>query len=124
MKTKFSTAWKSSSQPRKQRKYRHNAPLHTRQALVSAHLSAELRKQHRRRSATIRKDDVVKIMVGDFKGKKGKVTAASAKKLAAYVEGAERTRRDGTKAMIPIKAANLMIIEINSQDKKRMNKDA
>ena len=34
MKRKYSSSWKSSKQPRKQRKYRQNAPLHIKQKLV------------------------------------------------------------------------------------------
>src|SRR3989338_176397 len=46
MKNKFSTKWKESKQPRKQRKYRANAPLHLRKKFVNVNLSKELRKKY------------------------------------------------------------------------------
>ena len=49
MKKDFSKSWKSSRQPRKQRKYVFNAPLHIRHKLVSANLSKELRKKYGKR---------------------------------------------------------------------------
>ena len=45
MKKKFSNAWIGSKQPRKQRKYRHNAPLNVRNKFLSSHLSKELMKE-------------------------------------------------------------------------------
>ena len=48
MKQKFSTKWNSSRQPRKQRKYLANAPLHLKRVLLSANLSKDLRKRYGR----------------------------------------------------------------------------
>ena len=75
MKTKFSNAWKASTQPRKQRKYRHNAPLHVRGHFLHTHLSTDLRDKHKTRSLRLRTGDEVKVLRGQFKGKTGKVTA-------------------------------------------------
>ena len=50
MKKKYSNSWKGSKQPRKQRKYRANAPLHTRHKMASANLSKELRKKYSKRN--------------------------------------------------------------------------
>ena len=61
MKAKFSKKWKSSKQPRKQRKYRAEAPLHVKHKLVSANLSKELRKKYGRRSFPLRKGDTVLV---------------------------------------------------------------
>ena len=123
MKKDYSGSWKRSTQPRKQRKYRHNAPLNARHNLMSAHLSAELRKLHKKRSITLRKNDIVKILRGNFRGKTGKVTSVNTKKFAAYVEGAEASRRDGTRVATPINVSNLMIIELDAQERKRLKKN-
>ncbi|MCD6275005.1 MAG: 50S ribosomal protein L24, partial [Candidatus Aenigmarchaeota archaeon] len=50
MKQLFSKSWVKSKQPRKQRKYRHNAPKHIRQKFMHANLSKELREKYNRRS--------------------------------------------------------------------------
>lgn len=123
MKQQFSKTWNSSKQPRKQRKYLHNLPQHLKHKLMAAHLSEELKKQHGKRSMPIKKNDVVKVMRGKFRGKTGKINAVSTKKLAAYIDGVETSRRDGTKVFVPVKASNLMIIELNSEDTRRVNKN-
>ncbi len=123
MKQQFSKSWKGSKQPRKQRKYAYNAPLHTKRRLMAACLSDDLRKQIGKKSLPLKKKDVVKIMRGSFKGKSGKINAVSTKKLSAYIDGIEASRRDGTKVFVPIKSSNLMIIELNSEDSRRLNKN-
>ena len=120
MKTKFSRTWKRSKQPRKQRKYRYNAPLHIRSKFMSAHLSKELRQKHNKRSLIVRKGDKVKVMRGQFKKKIGKIERADIKKSKVYITGIELVKKDGTKTLYPINPSNLMIIELNLEDKKRI----
>ncbi|MAE42849.1 50S ribosomal protein L24 [Candidatus Woesearchaeota archaeon] len=119
MRTKFSTSWKNSIQPRKQRKYRYNAPLHIKQKFVNVHLSTELRKKHNKRNIGLRKGDKVKVMRGQFKNKEGKVDQVNLKKTQVYVEGIEITKKDGTKTRYPLHPSNLMIAELNMDDKMR-----
>ena len=119
MKTKFAISWKRSVQPRKQRKYRHNAPLHIRQKFVSAHLSKELRKKYSRRSINLRKGDNVKVMRGQFRNKQGKVEEVDLKKTLIYISGIEISKKDGTKARRPLHPSNLLVTELNIDDKMR-----
>jgi len=121
MKKEFSTAWISSKQPRKQRKYRANAPLHIKHELVSANLNKELRKKYGRRSFPVRKGDNVKIMRGEFTGKTGKVSIVSLKKLKLAVEGIQKQKKDGTKINIFFQPSNVQIQELSLDDKARMN---
>ena len=122
MKKKFSTKWKSSKQPRKQRKFIANAPLHIKRKLLSVNLSKELRKKYNIRNIVVRKGDVVKILRGKFKGKQGKVEKIRIKLQKIYVEGIQKTKRDGSKVSIPLRASNLQIIELNTEDPKRLKK--
>jgi large subunit ribosomal protein L24 len=119
MKTKFSSSWKSSKQPRKQRKYRYNAPLHIKRKFASAHLSKELRKKYNKRSAVLRKGDTVKIMRGRFRNTTGKVEEVNVKKTVVYVSGIEVVKRDGTKTRYPLHPSNIMVTELILDDKKR-----
>src|SRR3989338_320533 len=119
MKTKFAISWKRSVQPRKQRKYRHNAPLHIRQKFVSEHLSKELRKKYSRRSINLRKGDNVKVMRGQFRNKQGKVEEVDLKKTLIYISGIEISKKDGTKARRPLHPSNLLATELNVDDKMR-----
>lgn len=122
MKNKFSTKWKKSKQSRKQKKYVANAPLHIKGKLLSAHLSKELRAKYNRRSIRVVKNDKVRIMAGKFKKKEGKVERVDIKNSKVYVAGIEVIKKEGSKSLVPINPSNLMIIELNLNDKKRKNK--
>jgi len=122
MKQKFSKHWKSSKQPRKQRKYLANAPLNMKRKFVSVSLSKELRKKYGKRNIPVRKGDVVKIMKGKFKKKQGKVTKVELKKSKIIVEGIQIKKTDGSKVNAPLRAPNLQIIELNLEDKKRFKR--
>ena len=117
---KWSKTWKSSKQPRKQRKYRYNAPLHIKRKFLSVHLSKDLIKKYHKRNIPIKKGDKVKIMVGQFKEKSGKVMGVNTKLSKVFVEGIENLRKDGTKSYYPIHASNLLITDLNLEDKKRV----
>ena len=119
MKNKFSKTWKKSKQPRKQRKYRYNAPLNIKNKFLGCHLSKELREKYKKRNMTIRKGDSVKVLRGQFKGKTGKIDRVDIKKSKVYITGIDITKKDGTKALYPIHPSNLIINELNLEDKKR-----
>jgi large subunit ribosomal protein L24 len=122
MKRKFSTAWKASSQPRKQRKYIANAPLHLKGKLLSANISKPLRSKYGMRNIEVRKGDTVRIMRGKFKKKTGKVTEVKIKSGKVYVEKVQIKKQDGSNSNVPLRASNLQIIELNLDDKKRMKR--
>jgi len=119
MESKFNPTWKSSTQPRKQRKYLANAPLHIRQKLVSAHLSKDLRKQYGKRSLPLRKGDEVKVVRGSQSGLKAKVSQVDLNYLRVYLEGQLREKVGGKKSPIPFRPSNLLITEAKLTDKKR-----
>ena len=119
MKKKFSKNWIRSKQPRKQRKYRYNAPLHIKQRFMRSHLSKELRKKYGKRTFSLKKGDKVVVMRGQFRKKTGKVDYVDLKGNYVYVAGIDVTKKDGTKAFYPINPSNLMITDINLDDKKR-----
>jgi len=120
MKSKFSTKWIASKQPRKQRKYRANAPSHIRHKLMSANLSKDLRKKYGKRNVPLRKDDNVKIMKGEFKGKTGKIDVINNSKLRVSVAGLTRTKKDGSKVGVWFDPSNVQIKELNLEDKMRI----
>lgn len=120
MKQEFSTHWISSRQPRKQRKYVYNAPLHIRHKFLSANLSKELRKKYGKRSLPLRKGDEVLIMRGSFKKKKAKISSINLKKTYVVLEGIQRTKKDGSKVNIPFHPSVLQIQSLNLDDKQRL----
>ena len=119
MKKEWSAEWKSSKQPRKQRKYRYNAPLHVRRKFMNVHLSKELREKLGRRSLEIRKGDKVQVMRGKFRGVVGIVERVSLKELKVYVDRIRRKKSDGKEVMIPLDPSNLMMVEM-AEDSRRL----
>ena len=122
VKNNFSKGWNRSIQPRKQRKYRYNVPLHLKQSMLGVHLSADLRKKYGKRTIRVRKGDKVRILRGQFKRKEGKVERVDVKKEKVFVTGIEIVKKEGAKILHPLVPSNLMIIEMNLDDKKRKQK--
>jgi large subunit ribosomal protein L24 len=119
MKKKFSTHWKGSKQPRKQRKYAANAPLHIRKKFVSINLSKELRKKEGKRNIIAKKGDKVKVFNGKFKGKTGKIISINLKRSKIIVEEINVKKMDGSKASVKLHPSNLQIIELSDTRAKK-----
>jgi len=117
----YSGSWKSSKLPRKQRKYKYNAPLHIRSKFMTSPLSKDLRTKHKKRSMRVRVGDKVKIMRGQFKGKEGKIDSVDLQNIKVNVEKIEVVKKDGSKAFYPIQPSNIMITEL-TDDKKRLKR--
>ena len=112
-----------SIQPRKQRKALYTAPLHIRRKIMSANLSKELRADIGKRSLPIRVGDKVQVVRGDFKGHEGKVESIDAKRYKVTVEGVTLSKPDGNAVLLPIHPSNLMIIEADLKDERRLNRE-
>lgn len=121
-KTTFSRTWKSSIQPRKQRKYLAKSPLHVKSHQLNVHLSKELRTKHGRRQIRVRTGDKVKILRGQHKGKEGKVEDVNTAAIRVYISKIEQARKDGSRARTPIHPSNLIITELVLNDKKRVQR--
>ena len=117
----FSKNWISSKKPNKQRKYRFKAPLHIKGAFLNVHLSKELREKYHTRALRIRVGDKVKIMRGKFKKQEAKIEEVDVKGTKLYLSKVEHTKRDGTKARHHVQPSNVMIIELNTDDKRRFS---
>lgn len=121
MNKEFSNAWQGSKQPRKQRKYVYNAPIHKRHKFLSANLSKELRKKYGKRNLPLKKGDEVLVMRGFFKKKKAKVTTVDMKSSLVTLEGLQRSKRDGSKTNVWFAPSNLQIITLELADKERIS---
>ena len=118
----FVGTWNKSTQPRKQRKYRYHAPLHIKQKFMHVHLSPELKKKHQTSNTQLKIKDKVIILRGQFKKKTSKVERINLKREKVYLAGLEKIKKDGTKLLVAFHPSNLMIIELNLDDKKRKQK--
>lgn len=122
MKSRFTKTWKASKQPRRQRKYRYNAPIHIKRKFLSVNLSKDLRTKFGTRNVIIKKGDKVKILRGNFKSQESKVSDINLKKGIVYLDGMENTRREGSKSRIPFQPSNLQIVDLDLSDKIRKEK--
>lgn len=107
-----------SSQPRKQRKFRYNAPLHIKSKFMTATLTKDLREKYGR-SARVIVGDTVKVMRGDFAGAEGKVREIDVQREQVIVEGVSVASADGKEQPRPIHPSNLMITKLNLDDERR-----
>ena len=111
-----------TKKPSKQRKRLYKGKLHERKHVLTAHLSKELRKETGKRSLMIKKEDKVRIMRGQNKKKEGKIVKGDHKKAKVFIEKLTRKKADGTEKLIPVKASNLLIIELERKDDKRLKR--
>ncbi len=112
----------SSTQPRKQRKARYDAPLHVRRKQVAAHLSEELLLKYNRRSMPVVTGDEVKVLRGNHKGESGKVVDVDTKHRNIVVEGVTVKKADGTDVPRPVDPSNVLITKLNLDDARRRAK--
>ena len=76
-------------------------------------------KKYGKRNIPIRVGDKVKILRGQFKKKDGKVEKVVRRYGKVLITGIELVKKDGSKVLQPIITSNLVIIELNLDDKKR-----
>lgn len=109
-----------SKQPRRQRKYRYNAPLHIRQRFLRAPLSEELRKKYGRRNVRVAAGDKVRVMRGKFRKREGEVTKIDLQRVRVLVKGVGRKKVSGAETLVPLDPSKVMITELKTDDPKRM----
>ena len=63
--------------------------------------------------------DRVKVVRGSYKGTLGKVDRINLKRERIFVEGTDRTKRDGTKSLYPIHPSNVIIYDLVLDDRMR-----
>ncbi|MEK6959350.1 MAG: 50S ribosomal protein L24 [archaeon] len=100
----------------------YNMALHTKSKAIASHLDEKLAKETGKRSLPIRKNDVVKVMRGGFRGKEGKVTLVDRVSGKITVEKVMRKKSDGAEIPAQIDASNVMIIDLDRTDRKRLSK--
>jgi large subunit ribosomal protein L24 len=112
----------TSSQPRKQRKFRYNAPLHIKSTFLNAHMSDELVKEHGIKTLRVVEGDTVKVMRGDHAGSEGKVREVDVKYESIAVDGIVEQKADGKEMPRKIHASNVLLTKLNTDDERRLGK--
>ena len=109
-----------SKQPRKQRKALYNAPAHARGKHLSASLSKDLKESTGKRSLPLRSGDKVRVLRGDFKGHEGEVLSVDYASYKVTIEEVTLSKPDGTAVFLPVDPSNLMIIDADTKDDRRI----
>ncbi|MDP8002989.1 MAG: 50S ribosomal protein L24 [Caldisphaera sp.] len=109
----------TSSLPKKQRKFIHNAPLHLRHRFVTVPLSKELKQKFGVRNIPVKVGDKVRIIKGNYKGKTGKISDVDLKRLFVKIEGITRKKADGTEIPVKFRPWNLIITDLDLKDEER-----
>jgi large subunit ribosomal protein L24 len=100
--------------------YQATAVVKSRQ--LSSHLSKELQKKYNKRSIRIIEGDTVRVLRGEFRGVTGKITSVSTPKNGVSIEGVKKEKLKGGNLDVFIHPSNLIITELNTEDKWRQNK--
>ena len=109
-----------SKQPRKQRKALYNAPAHARGKHLSASLSKDLKEKLGKRSLPLKSEDKVRVLRGDFKGHEGEVLSVDYGSYKVTIEEVTLSKPDGTATFLPVDPSNLMIIDADLKDDRRI----
>ncbi len=112
-----------SSKPRKQRRFRFNAPLHERQHFTHAHLDKALRAKLGIKKAAVQicKGDTVRVMEGSKKGTTGKVTSVSLRSGRITLDSLIKKNAKAKEFGVTVHASNVYITDLNLKDKYRAN---
>ena len=109
-----------SIQPRKQRKARYTAPAHTRGKYLSVSLSKDLREKLGKRFLPVRTGDNFSVVRGDFKGHEGEVLSVDYGSYKVTIEEVTLSKPDGTATFLPVDPSNLVIIDADLKDDRRI----
>lgn len=110
-----------SGKPRRQRIFRFNAPMHSRQHFVHAHLDKALRQKLgiKSRAVQLSKGDTIKVMSGANRGKTGKVTRVDMRRCYVYIDSLKKKNAKGKEFDVHISSSNVCITDLNLSDKYR-----
>jgi large subunit ribosomal protein L24 len=92
---------------------------HMRGRSIAAHVVDNVRQQYRLRSCRIVKGDTVRVMRGEYNGIEGKVESVDTTTGGLAIEGIQREKVRGGNVKVRIHCSNVMITNMNLDDKYR-----
>ena len=98
-------------QPRKKRLALYEAGLNEKRKALRMHLSRELRKKMKKRSALPKKGDKVKVLRGEFRKREAKIVEVDVGAGKVYLEGVVAKRQGGKEMPAAIEPSNCMLVE-------------
>jgi large subunit ribosomal protein L24 len=95
---------------------------HMRDRSIAAHLGDNLRQQYRLRSYRVIKGDTVRVVRGEYSGIEGKVESVDTMTGGLAIEGIQREKVRGGNVKVRIHPSNVMITNMNLDDKYRQER--
>ncbi len=112
-----------SSKPGKVRKYSFTAPLHmVNSRNAKAALSSDMKVKYARSTVRVRPGDSVKLIKGEYSGIEGKIQKVYPKEGRVTIEGITREKIAGGTTPVKIAIPNLIVTNLNLDDKWRREK--
>jgi large subunit ribosomal protein L24 len=112
-----------SSKPGKVRKYSLTAPLHmVNSRNAKAALSSDMKVKYARSTVRVRPGDSVKLIKGEYSGIEGKIQKVYPKEGRVTIEGITREKIAGGTTPVKIAIPNLIVTNLNLDDKWRREK--
>lgn len=100
----------------------YDSPQHIVSKRVNAALSESLQSQYNKKTIRIRRNDVVKILRGEYQNLDGKVTNVYVKEGVISVDGITREKLAGGTVPVKIHASNVVVTSLDLKDSKRKEK--
>jgi large subunit ribosomal protein L24 len=99
-----------------------NVSKNRRTKMVSAPMADSLREAYKKKTLRVIRGDSVKVVRGEYKGVEGKVDNVDIEHGTLNIEGVQREKIKGGQVKVPIHASNVIIVNLNLEDKYRSNK--
>ena len=80
----------------------------------------DIREKVGKRTLPIRSGDKVRVLRGDFKGHEGEVLTVDYGSYKVTIEEVTLAKPDGTATFLPVDPSNLMIIDADLKDDRRI----
>jgi large subunit ribosomal protein L26e len=110
-----------SSSRRKNRKRYFQSHSNFRRTMMSSPLSKNLQLKYNVKSLPIRKDDEVKIIRGNMKGKIGKVIQCHRKNFSIYIEDITCFKTGKSLSYVPISSSNVVITNLTLTNERKLS---
>jgi ribosomal protein uL24 len=108
--------------PGKQRLKLYKAPMHVKRKSLVCPLNKALQKQYGVKNIAVRKGDIIKVIVGDDKGKIGKIEKVDYSSSKVFVKDVKYKNVRGQEKLTPLVTSNLLLTELIMTDSKRIIK--
>jgi len=108
--------------PNKQRKRMYNASYQNRRKNLVSPVDKKVQSIIGKKRIVVRKGDTVKILIGNNKGKSGKVERVDYTKERVFIKDIKVKNARGQEKLIPFVASNLIITDAIVTDAKRNTK--